>query len=36
MYNKIALVASQSPAAQEAEAELRPLYDFVPLVRLIC
>lgn len=31
MYSKIALVASQSPAALEAEAELRPLYDFVPL-----
>lgn len=31
MQRKIALVASSSPVAQEAEAELRPLYDFVDL-----
>ena len=31
MQRKIALVASNAPAAMEAEAELRPLYDFVDL-----
>ena len=31
MHPKIALVASNAPAGQEAEAELRPLYDFVDL-----
>lgn len=31
MHRKIALVASNAPAAMEAEAELRPLYDFVDL-----
>ena len=31
MFRKIALVASNAPAAMEAEAELRPLYDFVDL-----
>ena len=31
MHRKIALVASNAPAAMEAEAELRPLYDFVEL-----
>ena len=31
MKRKIALVASSSPVAEEAEAELRPLYDFVDL-----
>ena len=31
MQRKIALVASNAPAAMEAEAELRPLYDFVEL-----
>ena len=31
MLRKIALVASNAPAAEEAEAELRPLYDFVDL-----
>ena len=31
MQRKIALVASNAPAAEEAEAELRPLYDFVDL-----
>lgn len=31
MQRKIALVASTSPVAEEAEAELRPLYDFVDL-----
>ena len=31
MHRKIALVASNAPAATEAEAELRPLYDFVDL-----
>ena len=29
MHRKIALVASNAPAGLEAEAELRPLYDFV-------
>lgn len=29
MQRKIALVASNAPAAVEAEAELRPMYDFV-------
>src|SRR3546814_7010949 len=31
MQRKIALVASNTPAGEEAEAELRPLYDFVDL-----
>jgi NAD+ kinase len=31
MQRRIALVASNSPVAEEAEAELRPLYDFVDL-----
>jgi hypothetical protein len=31
MHRKIALVASNTPAGEEAEAELRPLYDFVDL-----
>lgn len=31
MQRKIALAASSSPVAEEAEAELRPLYDFVDL-----
>ena len=31
MHPRIALVASNSPAGQEAEAELRPLYDFADL-----
>jgi NAD+ kinase len=31
MFTKIALVASNAPAAVEAEAELRPMYDFVEL-----
>jgi NAD+ kinase len=31
MQRKIALVASNTPAGQQAEAELRPLYDFVDL-----
>jgi NAD+ kinase len=31
MQPKIALVASNAPAGQEAEAELRPLYDFVDI-----
>lgn len=31
MHRKIALVASNAPAGLEAEAELRPLYDFVDL-----
>ena len=31
MHRKIALVASNSPVAMEAEAELRPLYDFVEI-----
>ena len=31
MQRRIALVASNAPAAMEAEAELRPLYDFVDL-----
>jgi NAD+ kinase len=31
MQPKLALVASNTPAGREAEAELRPLYDFVDL-----
>lgn len=31
MHRKIALVASNAPAAVEAEAELRPMYDFVDM-----